>query len=119
VETKVSFWLREVLIAQSYHPKCCYFYQDNMSTMAMITKRRQTSLRSRHINVRYFFIGDRIEKGENIMKHCKSDDMIADNMTKPLQGCRFRIARHLTMNIIRLNLALLLTILVTVLLLGF
>jgi hypothetical protein len=94
-------WLREFLIAQGYHPKCCYFYQDNMSTMAMITKGRHTSLRSRHINVRYFFIGDRIKKGEIIMKHCKSDDIIiADIMTKQLQDYRFRIARQLTMNII-------------------
>jgi ribosomal protein L24E len=98
--SQVICWLREFLIAQGYPPKCCYFYQDNMSTMAMITKGRHTSLRSRHINVRYFFIGDRVEKGEITMKHCKSDDMIADIMTKPLQGYHFRIARQLSMNII-------------------
>lgn len=98
-ELSQVIWLREFLIAQGYPPKYTFFYQDNMSTMAMINRGRHTSLRTRHIHVRYFFIADRIEQGEIVMKHCGSDDMIADIMTKPLQGHRFRTARQVTMNL--------------------
>lgn len=97
-ELSQVIWCREVLIYQGYTPKETILYQDNKSTMAMMTKGKHTSLRTRHIHVRYFFIADRINKGEIVVKHCGSEDMVADIMTKPLQGHRFRTARQLTMN---------------------
>ena len=43
---------------------------------------------SRHINVRYFFVKDRVDKGEVII-YCPTEYMLADFFTKPLQGKRF------------------------------
>lgn len=40
----------------------------------------------RHINVRYFFIKDYVDKGEVSVEHCNTKNMVADLMTKPLQG---------------------------------
>jgi hypothetical protein len=51
--------------------------------------------KSRHVDIKYFFIKDRIEKGDIEIEFCGTDDMIADYMTKPLQGqlfCKFREA---------------------------
>ena len=53
--------------------------------------------RTKHINVRYFFITDRISKGEVRVEWCPTKDMVADFMTKPLQGSAFRKFRDLIM----------------------
>ena len=44
---------------------------------------------SRHVNVRYFWVKDRIEKGELDLKYCPTEKMIADYFTKALQGSAF------------------------------
>jgi hypothetical protein len=46
--------------------------------------------RTKHINVRYFFIKDQIESGEITVKHCPATEMLTDHFTKPLQGTMFR-----------------------------
>ena len=56
-----------------------------------------SSKRTKHINVRYFFITDRISKGEVRVEWCPTKDMVADFMTKPLQGSVFRKFRDLIM----------------------
>ena len=53
--------------------------------------------RSRHINMRYFFVKDRVDKGELTIEHCPTKLMIADYMTKPLQGKQFKMFRCLIM----------------------
>jgi hypothetical protein len=56
-----------------------------------------SSKRTKHINVRYFFITDRISKGEVRVEWCPTKDMVADFMMKPLQGSVFRKFRDLIM----------------------
>ena len=53
--------------------------------------------RTKHINVRYFFITDRISKGEVRVEWCPTKEMVADFMTKPLQGSAFKKFRDLIM----------------------
>ena len=55
--------------------------------------------RTRHINIRYFYINDRIEKGDLEIKHCPTDDMLGDFMTKPTQGKKFRKFFRKIMNV--------------------
>jgi hypothetical protein len=47
--------------------------------------------------VRYFFITDRISKGEIRVEWCPTKDMVADFMTKPLQGSIFKKFHDLIM----------------------
>ena len=54
-------WVRDYLIEQGYKLGTAVVYQDNMSTMASAKKRYSTSDKTRHINIRYFFIQDRVE----------------------------------------------------------
>jgi len=68
-------------------------YQDNMSTIALADKGRSTSERTRHINVRYFFTKDKVESGELV-----TEEMLADLLTKPLQGALFRRLRNQLLN---------------------
>ena len=54
--------------------------------------------RSKHIDKRYFFIKDRIKKEEINVKHCPTEKMIANFLTKPLQGALFRNLREVLMS---------------------
>jgi hypothetical protein len=73
-------------------------YQDNKSAIALINKGRSTSERTRHINIRYFFLKDRIESKEIKIEFLPTECMIADILTKPLQGELFRIQRNKLLN---------------------
>ena len=88
-------WLRDFLIAQGYEAHKAEIYQDNMSTIALIEKGRSTSEKSRHINIRFFFLKDRIDANEIKISYKPTENMIADILTKPLQGNLFRKLRSL------------------------
>ena len=47
------------------------------------------SIRTKRTEIRYFFIHNRIEKGDICLEYCHTDKMGADFMIKPLQGKHF------------------------------
>ncbi len=53
--------------------------------------------RTRHINIRYFFITDQVNMKEVSIEWCPTKDMVADFMTKPLQGSHFKRLRDIIM----------------------
>ena len=55
--------------------------------------------RSRHIDIRFFFIKDRVDSGEVEMAFCGTKEMVADFLSKPLQGGVFRRFRDAIMKI--------------------
>jgi hypothetical protein len=61
--------------------------------MALIERGKAHSTRARHIAIRYFFVKDRIEANEIVVEHLGTDKIIADGLSKPLQGDPFRISR--------------------------
>lgn len=73
-------------------------FQDNMSTIALLNNGVSKSDRTRHINVRYFWTKERIDSGELAITYVPTDDMIADILTKPLQGEKFFKLRQLLLN---------------------
>lgn len=73
-------------------------YQDNKSTINLATKGKSTSDRTRHVNIRYFWIKDRIASGEAIIEHLPTNDMVSDILTKPLQGKKFLELREKLLN---------------------
>ena len=75
-------------------------FQDNKSAMLLENNgKRSSSKRTRHLNIRYFFLTDQIEKGNVEVKFCPTDEMTADYMTKPLQGEKFFKFRNEIMNL--------------------
>ena len=60
--------------------------EDNEAAIALAHKGILTSERARRISVRYFFIKDRIESKVIVMEHLGTEDLVADILTKPLQG---------------------------------
>jgi hypothetical protein len=60
--------------------------QDNLSTMALINNGKPTHDATKHIPIRYFWVKERLKLNEIILRHCPTEIMIADILTKPLQG---------------------------------
>ena len=52
----------------------------------------------KHMNVKFFFAHDMIEKGLMEVDYCPTEEMWADVLTKPLQGKAFREMRSKLMN---------------------
>jgi hypothetical protein len=73
-------------------------YQDNKSTIQLAEKGKSTSERTKHINVRFFFVHDRMESGEIELEYMPTEDMVADILTKPLQGAQFEKLRDALLN---------------------
>ena len=86
-------WIRNFLINQGYKINEAIIMQDNKSTITMITNGTATSPRIRHIAVRFFFVKDRIDKKEIKLDYISTNDMLADILTKPLQGSLFKRLR--------------------------
>jgi len=85
---------------QGYSAKNTILFQDNKSTMLLLNNgKASSSKRTRHLNIRYFFLSDRIANGELRVEFCPTDDMVADYFTKPLQGEKFRKFRKTIMNL--------------------
>ena len=93
-------WTRNFLKAQGYKVTENLLYQDNKSAILLEKNgKASSSKRTRHIAIRYYFVTDRIAKGELTVEWCPTADMIADFMTKPLQGALFRKFRDIVMGI--------------------
>jgi hypothetical protein len=86
--------LRNFIIAQGYDVGPAVIYQDNLSCMALMKKGGPCSDRSRHINIRHFWLKERIDDHEVIVQHLGTESMFANMLTKPVQGAQFIRERH-------------------------
>jgi hypothetical protein len=94
----IVLWTRYFLMAQGYGVTENLLLQDNRSSMLLERNgKASSSKRTRHINIRYFFITDRVNMKEVEIEWCPTKEMVADFMTKPLQGSHFRRLRDLIM----------------------
>lgn len=88
------------LEAQGYPSDQTILYQDNTSAILLERNGRSSSgKQTRHINIRHYFIKDRIDSGDLEVQHCPTDDLIADCMSKPLQGAKFYRFRKAILNL--------------------
>ena len=86
--------------AQGYQNDGTVLLQDNKSCMLLHNNGKASSSKcTHHLNIWYFFLADRIEKGELTMEVCPTDKFIADYLTKPLQGEKFQKFRKAIMNL--------------------
>ena len=83
---------------QGYPIKDNTLYQDNKSTILMLKNGRNSCTgNSRHVNIRYFCVKDRVDKKEIKIEYCPTAIMLADYYTKPLQGQLFKDFRDVIM----------------------
>ena len=83
---------------QGYPIKDNTLFEDNQSEIRMLKNGRNSCTGNlRHIHIRYFFVKDRVDKGEIKVEYCPTEQMLADFYTKPLQGSLFRKFRDVIM----------------------
>lgn len=93
-------WTGYFLKAQGVAVVDTVLYQDNKSSMLLEKNGRASSgKRTRHIDIRFYFVADRVASGDLRIEHCPTEEMVADYFTKPLQGALFYRMRDHIMNI--------------------
>jgi len=72
-------WTRHFLVVQGEYVPNTTIYQDNKSMILLAENGEQSSSQwTRHLNVHYFFVTDKIKKGEVIVVFCPMHDMLLD-----------------------------------------
>jgi hypothetical protein len=99
------FYIEQFKLYPSDHPmkeigQKNIILQDNTSTIQLENNgRRSSGKRTRHINIRYFYITDQIKEGKVSVTYCPTLEMVSDYFTKPLQGSLFRTHRNAIMGL--------------------
>ena len=76
-------WIKQQLKDFGIETGCIPILCDNTSAMNMAKNPAQHK-RTKHIDVRHHFLHDNVEKGNIVMKFCKTEDQVADIFTKAL-----------------------------------
>ncbi|KAJ9541735.1 hypothetical protein OSB04_028241 [Centaurea solstitialis] len=81
-------WMKTQLLDYGYKLKRVPIYCDSESAIAITSNPVQNS-KTKHIDIRYHFIKDNVEKGNIEMFFVQTDYQLADLFTKPLDEKRF------------------------------
>jgi hypothetical protein len=93
-------WTQYFMKAQGYGVKDNVLFQDNKSSLLLEKNgKASSSKRTKHINIRYFFITDRVSKEEVSEVWYPMGDMLGDYAITPLQGALFRKLRDQIMGL--------------------
>ena len=93
-----NIWFEYFMGAQGYNLTSNILWQDNEAAERMAKGGRLAcSSKSKHIDVKFFWIHDRVKQGKIDVRHCPTDLMLADFFTKPLQGAKFNKFRRIIM----------------------
>lgn len=63
-------------------------YEDNQGAISM-AKIPVGHARTKHIDIRYHFVRERVQDGASTLKYIGTDEMVADILTKPLPKHHF------------------------------
>ena len=55
-----------------------------------INGKTSSGKRTKHLEIKYFYVTDLIERKEIGVKYCPTNSMVADYMTKPITGAKFK-----------------------------
>jgi len=72
--------------------------QDNKSCIDLLHKERADSEKSRHVDIRRFWLRECIDKGKAEIGYLPTEEMFANILTKPVQGSQFIKERALISN---------------------
>lgn len=94
-----ALWTKWFCEQQGYPVTSNRLKQDNQAAMKLEENGKFSShKRTRHINIRYFFITDQVDKKNVSIEYCPTDKLEADFMSKPLQGAKFQQFKNVIMN---------------------
>jgi hypothetical protein len=87
--TQEATWLRGIL-AELNHPQteATTIYCDNQSTI-QLTKNPVFHARTKHIEIYHHYVREKTQKGNIMLKYCRTEDQVADIFTKALSTVKF------------------------------
>ena len=92
---KQALWLRTLLgELTGREAKTVTLFLDNNSAIALM-KNPVFHGRSKHIDIKYHFIRECVERGQILVKRVSTHDQRADALTKPLATVKFAVMVHL------------------------
>ena len=90
-----AIWLKKILEELQFkEDRPTLIYYDNSSTIKL-SKNPILHGQSKHIDVKYHFLRDLTNDGVINLVYCRSEDQIADILTKPLKFPAFQKPREL------------------------
>jgi hypothetical protein len=88
-------WLKSLLTDFNIHAGSLIpIHIDSQSCMKMV-ENEKFSNRTKHIDVRYHYVRDELEKRTISLKYEPTETNIADMLTKPLKGVKIKQLREL------------------------
>ena len=86
----IGEWLHDFLVGQGLKLKKPVIYQDNKSTISLVTKSDGGKMRTKHMRARRAAVlNDVVENKLFEVVYVNTKDMLADVLTKPLGGSQF------------------------------
>ena len=95
--TQEAMWLRQLLSSMLKEYKLSVpttVYEDNQSAICM-SKNNQSHGRAKHIDIKYHFVREQVERQTIKIDYCKSEEMTADILTKGLLNHQFKKLRSM------------------------
>ena len=90
-----TIWLRHLLSSIGFEQVSpATLHEDNQSTIAL-SKNPNNHPRTKHIDIKYRYIRETVEKKQVQLVYCPTENMIADILTKGLPKSRFQCLRSL------------------------
>ena len=93
-----AIWVYQFLSSQGIAMKPIKMMQDNLSAIQIEKFGTVSCKRTKHMELRYFWISDHVGKGTVTPVYCPTKQMLADVLTKPLQGSLFKAMRDIILN---------------------
>jgi hypothetical protein len=92
-------WTKKFLTEQGFKVNQNIIFRDNLSSMKLEMNGKMSSgKRTRHFDIKYFYVTDLYEQKEIEFEYCPTERMIADFLTKPLSGTKFQLFKREIMN---------------------
>ena len=92
-KTSQVIHVRNFVNAQGYDTGPAVIYQDNLSCLALMKRGTPGTIRTRHINIRHFWVKEKVDNKEVMLEYLNTDKMVANVITKPTQGAQFKKER--------------------------
>jgi hypothetical protein len=92
-------WIRDFLTHLTNEERTAILFQDNTSSMHILENGIANGDHTKHINIRYAFVSERIRAKQIKLEHLNTDLMIADMLTKPLPHNTFTLLRQQLLNV--------------------
>ena len=99
-----DIWFLLFYKEQGYDIDLNILFQDNESAVKMETNGRNSCTgNSRHVDIKYFWVKDRVDKKQVRVVYCPTRLMLADYFKKALQGALFRKFRNIIMGYVHID----------------